>query len=189
MKRVLTNPYLGLTMLIAVALLSLWWRQQQPGEQASALDEAQLPDYYLKDFVATTMDETGRPARRLVGASMEQYPDRTSADLDAPLMHVFRKDSRVWVMASETAEVYDGGASVWLQGAVHIFRERHAGDGRIDIYTQDLWVYPEQDYAESEHPVTVEDALGVTRGVGVRVDLTRGWLSLLDRVRGMYEVH
>lgn len=188
MKRVLTNPYAGVAALVLVAVLSLWWRQQHSAGQTSIADDVQLPDYYLKDFIATTMDETGRPARRLAGTSMVQYPGETSADLEAPLMHVFRADGRVWVMSSDTAKVYEGGSTVWLRGAVHIYRERHQTAGRIDIYTSDLWVYPEQDYAESARPVTVEDALGVTGGTGVRVDLTRGWLTLLAQVKGRYEV-
>ena len=188
MKRVLTNPYVGLTLLVCVTIFSIWWRQQEHVEPAPVLDEAQLPDYYLKDFIATTMDETGRPARRLVGESMVQFPHETSADLEAPLLRTFRSDGRVWVMSSDTAKVYEGGAVVWLQGDVHIFRERYQSAGRIDVYTRDLWVYPERDYAESEQAVSVEDALGVTRGIGVRVDLTRGWLTLLAQVKGEYEV-
>ncbi len=178
---------MGLSALLVIALLGWWAQQQEADQRRLETVDGRVPDYYLKDFRVTAMNEQGRPGHLLQARSLYHYDDEGDvAEVDQPLLQLFRDDGQTWVMRSQRAEVYDGGVSLWLQGAVTMSREAVEGLPALAMETRDMWVYPEREYAESSAPVALRQGPNTTEGEGLRIDLKEGRVTLLSAVRGEY---
>lgn len=67
--------------------------------------------------------------------------------------------------------------------------ERTDTQGRPTILTTSrLSVFPEREYAETQQPVKIEAANGVTTAVGMKAYLDDSRMHLLSSVRGQHEV-
>ena len=178
---------MGLSALLVIALIGWWAQQKEATQRRLETVDGRVPDYYLKDFRVTAMDEQGRPGHRLEARSLHHYDDEEDvAEVDRPLLHVFRDDGQTWVMRSQRAEVYDGGVSLWLQGAVAVSRQAVDDLPALAMDTRDVWVYPEREYAESSAVVEIHQGPSTTEGEGLRLDLKGGRVTLLSAVRGDY---
>ena len=177
---------IGLSAVVVLVLLAWWMQQDEEFSRSLERIDGRIPDYYLKDFQVTVMDETGRLAHRLDGRSLNHFAEDDTADLSQPLLRLYRDDGRVWVMQSRVAKAFDGGDYLLLEGEVEVHREAAAGVPRLEMTSRDLWVYPERQYAESDEEVVVREGVSTTRGRGVQIDLAGARLSLMSAVQGNY---
>ena len=150
------------------------------------------PDYYLKNFVATTMDVGGKPRRRLAAVSMVHFPDDDSATLDRPRLQLFTEHGRTWEITSTSGRVNAGGESIDLQGEVRISAVGgeaggEPGSDRVEMLTSEMVVWPERQYAETESAVKIKFVGGVVDAVGMHADFKQRRLELMAEVRGHYE--
>jgi len=174
-------------LLVLVAALSWWLQRSVETESQSSTDQVRHePDYYMENFVSTSLDEMGRPAYRLDADNMLHYPDNDSATLEKPHLIVFRGEEEFWDIRAESGLVLDKGESVMLQGEVVILRVTTGGAQALQIYTSDLTVRPDEKYAETAAEVTIKDGRGVTQAVGMWADLNQRRVELLSNVRGTY---
>ncbi len=182
----ISKRYIGLSVIAALAGLSWWLQQEEQGAHLISQGEQHVIDYSLKDFEITAMDERGLPRHIMKAAHMVHYSDDDSAELSQPHMLVYREKGGPWILQSEAALVYQGGDKIWLQGDVHIEQRREDDKGMLLLDTRDLWIYADQDYAESSEAVVIRDGLSVTRAKGLKIDLEQGRMQLLANVRGEY---
>jgi len=175
-------------ILVAIAV-SGWIFRSSNAPPALFLPEELThdPDYYLKDFVSTSMGKDGRPERRLSGESMVHYPDDDSATLERPRLVLFTERGRAWDIVSESGKVNAGGESIDLHGEVRIKGGLDATGNEVEIATSEVVVWPDRQQAETEHPVLITYSSGVVEAVGMRADFKVRRLELLDQVRGHYE--
>jgi lipopolysaccharide export system protein LptC len=140
-----------LVLLLAAAALSAWWLQPRE-ETSSGPEEAadRRPDYTVERLTVTTMEERGRPDRRLVARELRHYPIDSSNELDEPLLTLFKEGEPPWRIRSESGRISDEGDELLLQGTVFIDREAGAGTRPVHIKTSYLLVRPEEDYARTE---------------------------------------
>lgn len=176
------------TVLVLAALASGWWLRSveappTPGSGAVRHE----PDYYLTDFELTEMGPDGTPAHRLEAEDLYHYPDDASARLARPRLILYQDAGAYWDITADRGLVQERDRQILLHGEVHI---RHAGvtPGEVlEIHTRDLSVWPDRRQAETAAAVRIEHRTGVTRAVGMRVDLARQRLDLLEHVQGEYE--
>ncbi len=175
-----------------VALLTLvgisWWLLDQnrsaPSEGVS--DDAQEPDAFIRDFVATTTDNAGRPQYRLEAQSMVHYPHNDTSEMEKPYLTLYREDELPWYVRAERGLIAPQGETVFLLGKVYM--EHEDGRGRqLQVHTHDLEIYPDDQYAETDQKVTILHDLGTTHGIGLEAFLREGRLSLLTNVKGEYD--
>ena len=77
---------------------------------------------------------------------------------------------------------------LYTTAGVELYQPRldDAGETTMQVDTRELWVYSDQEYAESSDKVMIKDAMGITRAEGMKIDLKAGRLQLLAAVRGEY---
>ncbi len=181
----------GLVVLTVAVLSTLsWWFPLRMGpapvEAPPAVETRHIPDFFLSEFDLTSMDVAGAPRYRLQAQGMTHYSDDDTADITAPRMTVFRAGSAPWLASAGRGWVAAGGETVKLMDAVLIERPTRGTDQGLEIRSEELRVWPAAEFAETEHPVTLQNTLGVTRAVGMRADFKDDVVELQAQVRGEY---
>jgi lipopolysaccharide export system protein LptC len=163
--------------LAAVALLSGWFLNSLNTEPPKRAEGSQRrPDYYVENFTATTLDESGFPTRRLDAAYMAHYPETDTHELADPYLVLFAELATPWHVRSERGWLSPDGDEMLLIGKVHIWRNDTSGDRQVDIRTENLRVLPGTEYGETDEQV-----------VGMRAWMGESRLELLSQVRTVYE--
>ncbi len=188
MRSLPTKRHITLWILLLLAVLS-WWLQRQEGQsfQPPEKGESLVMDFSFSDFVITAMDNNGEPKHRLLGKSMIHYVDTDFAELTEPRLEVYREmELEPMTLDSERALIYQNGDSVLLQGEVVLLRHDEARENIMKVLTRDVWVYHDQEFAETGERVTITDNMGITTAKGMKLDMKAGTIELLAEVRGEY---
>lgn len=185
-----TKRYIGLIIVVVLALLSWWFQHQEGAQKVSQQGDTHLVDYTMRDFEVTAMDDAGQPRHHLQAVLMRHYQDDDSAELEQPQLLLYHSKERSaderWSLRAERAQLYHGGAEVLLQGGVQMRRLNAADQVTLELDTRELWVYPDQQRAESAEQVEIRESHGVTRAQGLKMNIKEGWFDLLATVRGEY---
>ena len=80
-----------------------------------------------------------------------------------------------------------GGDRLDLEGGVRAARLVEASTDAMLMETERITVYGRQERAETDAPVKLSSAMASLTGVGMKVDLARGQMTLLSQVRGHYD--
>lgn len=185
----MTSRYIVLFLfLAAVALVSGWFLNLLDTEPSERPEGARPPpDYYVENFTATTLDQSGFPSRRLDAAYMAHYPDTDTHELTDPYLVFFAELATPWHVRSERGWVSPGGEEMLLLGKVHIWRNNESGQRQVDIRTEDLRVLPATEYGETDKRVIITTPASESRGLGMRAWMGKSRLELLSQVRTVYE--
>ncbi len=175
-------------LLLLVATSTAWLVRQLDTTSVAkspALEES--PDYYIEDFQMTTMDEHGRPSRRLEAKSMEHYPGTDIKKLQNAYLVMYQPTSPAWHVRAFQARVSGDQQVIDLIGDVQIWREEMSGKGELEIETEDLTVYTKTHYGETRKPVVIRTPHSESHGTGMEAYLDEGRLILKSQVRTRYE--
>ena len=146
------------------------------------------PDFFIEDVISTMMDAEGQPLYRLQASLLQHFPDDKSVALQAPQLEYYRKQLPPWTAKAEAGRVYDDGRQVFLDGAVSMHRPGTGKQPPTDMYTENLVVLPEDDYAETAARVKIISGKNQLKGTGMRVYLDEGRLELLANGEGIYAI-
>ncbi|WP_434569799.1 LPS export ABC transporter periplasmic protein LptC [Pseudomonas sp. Z3-8] len=103
-----------------------------------------------------------------------------------PDLNMFRGTEFPWHVQSERAEVNPGGTEVELIDSVRVARTDEKNRTTIITSTR-MTVFPQRQYAQTEQPVRIDGAGGVSTGTGMKAYLKESRIHLLSNVRGQYE--
>ncbi|MFJ2714046.1 MULTISPECIES: LPS export ABC transporter periplasmic protein LptC [unclassified Pseudomonas] len=103
-----------------------------------------------------------------------------------PDLNMFRGTEFPWHVTSERGEVNSGGTEVELIDSVRIKRTDEKNRDTLITSTR-MTVFPQQQYAQTQQPVRIDGAGGVSTGVGMKAYLKESRIHLLSNVRGQYE--
>lgn len=186
--RTLLRRHGPLVVMIALALGSFWALKRLDSDLIlPPRSQHHIPDFYLENFVTTTMDPAGHPRRRMEADYMAHFPDTDTHEFQRPYMIMYRQEGEPWHVRSERGWLSSSGDVILLLGKVHIWRNNINGLKELDIKTEDLRVLPEREYGETDKPVLITTPNSQTRGVGMKAHLAESRLQLLNDVRTVYE--
>lgn len=184
-----------LLVAIAVFYSSRYWPERMPATAAvtGSGPADTSPDYIIRAFHALDLDVDGRIRYELTADTLLHFPDPELARLEQPSMVFHRVADRTtaktepWQLTADTGVIVDKGNRVDLEGNVVIARLVEEASARMTMETSRLTVYGAEEKAETKEPVRLYSALASVTSVGMTVDLSRGQLHLLSRVRGHYD--
>ena len=101
-------------------------------------------------------------------------------------MNLFRGSELPWKIRSERGEVSPGGTEVELIDNVRVKRTDEKKRDTLITSTR-MTVFPQQQYAQTQQPVKIDGAGGVSTGTGMKAYLKESRIHLLSNVRGQYE--
>ena len=141
------------------------------------------PDVTMEEFEVTDMGEHGTPLRRLSATYMAHFAETQTKELTHPHLVIYNDDSEPWHVVSQRGWVSADNEELMLLGEVDIWRNYPNGKREIHIETEDLRVLPDDEYAETELPVTISTPESLTRGTGMRAYLGESRVELLSNVK------
>lgn len=146
-------------LLALLAALAGWLGmvRDHPRESADLLTGQ--PDHVVTGLRATTLDELGRPQRRLVSREARHYPGGAGSELDQPRLTLFTAEGPPWQLQSELGWVSEEAEEIRLQREVFLDREAWEESPAIQVTTHELVVWPKQHYGRTDAP------LHATRGL------------------------
>lgn len=178
------GTWLPAALLVALAVSSsLWLASLSTTSVEIKRFEGRAPDLTMEEFEVTSMGEDGSPLRRLSAAYMAHFADTETKELIHPHLVVYQEEAEPWHVSSERGWVSADNDVLMLLGKVNIWRNRPDGKREIHIETEDLRVLPDNEYAETELPVSISTPESLTSGTGMRAYLGESRVQLLSRVK------
>ncbi len=175
-------------LLLLLAVLT-WWldaKVRSPQNLAGASTRG-APDYYIEGFNAVRMNPDGTRRYELAGKRLVHYSDDDSSMLSSPTLVYHDYKRAPLTFSADTAEIEGGGENVYFRGNVRIDRPAFAFNPRLGVATSYLHVIPDQDFAETDQPVTMSEGNSTVRSVGLEFDNRARQVKLLSRVQAHYE--
>jgi len=179
-------PIVTLVLLVG---FSAWLQNlfESDEEKKARVAQRHDPDYFMEDFVLTTMGNDGKPKHRISAPFMQHFPDDDTTELNSPSILMFRKSGPPWLIKSDRGSFTSGGELVFLSGNVTISRKSGPTNKPVQLFTDTLKIHPKTEFAETDSRVVMKSPTQTTEGVGMRAYIRKGVLQLLENVKVYYE--
>jgi lipopolysaccharide export system protein LptC len=149
------------------------------------VDESAI-DYYATNAHSMQFLPDGGLQYDLTSDKVEHLKASDVSLLTNPDLNMYRGSEYPWHVTSLRGEVNPDGTQVELIDSVRIARTDEKNRDTIITSTR-MTVFPQQQYAQTEQPVRIDGAGGVSFGTGMKAYLKESRIHLLSKVRGQYE--
>lgn len=171
-------------LLVGVLAALTFWLQRiaEPGNADVSGHKRHDPDFIIDNFSVRRFGPEGNLQHTLRSIRMVHYPDDDSTVATLPDVTFHRvPPSR---LSADSAWVSTDAKEVRLDGNVRLVR---TGLDALDtvVTTTRLSIFPDEETARSDAPVTVTQGQSVINGTGLAVDNKASIIKLLGPVRGI----
>lgn len=155
-------PLLVLAMLAA---FSFWLERTTRGESIGPSPKLRHdPDFWVDKLILRRYNLDGSIQHTLNAARLTHFPDDDSTQVTEPRIAYFRDDATT-TMTARFALLDKEGKHVRLQDEVHVIRTEPQGTASV-MDTNLLNVTPDDEYAQTDAPVTLTQGRSVMLGMG-----------------------
>jgi lipopolysaccharide export system protein LptC len=176
--------------LILIALLAAltFWLDRKVQEPAKDPDRGQRldPDFTVEGMSAVRMNPDGTRRYALTAKKLAHYPVGDNTQVDAPILVYFDNQRAPVTVRADSAELIKGGEEVIFQGNVQIIRDAFDDQRELGIFTTDLRVIPEREFASTDKPVRLVEGDSTASAVGLEFDNKTRQLKLLSQAKATY---
>ena len=182
-----TRPGGALTATVLIAALA-WWLVEPsigPGPDGDDLPDemADEPDLYMEQARITQFEPDGTIKYRLNASKVRHFDRDLLTRLTDPVMQIHTVDQPPWNVESKhgyirTRRVDDRVSEVvFLRDSV-VLTQRYP-DGRfIRVRSPSMYLYPDEQFADTDRGVIIDTDAGRTRAAGFRANLDVGRMHL-----------
>jgi len=177
-------------VLAGLTALFTFWIHQTIEEQAITTRsyERHDPDYMMNDFVTTQTNRVGKLSYILAAKKMVHYPDDDTTELEQPNFTQYSADKPYTKVKGVRANVSPDGEEIEVLDDVVVVRQAFEGKGEMEVLTDKLTIFPNQDIAKTDSPVVIKQApKTVIHATGMIYDKKKKRMQLLKRVKAYYE--
>jgi len=188
-------------LLASLAGLTYWLDAQVLGPSKRNDGNARHDvDLYIDNIRAVVLDPDGNPRQLLTAQRAEHFPDDDTTQLIKPGFELTQPGQPAFRVSADRGKASGDRENVWFTGNVHATREAPppaaattapaakdnaaAPTGPITLSTEFLHVLPQQHKVRTDKPVTVEEARGIIRSVGLELDTDVKTVKLSSAVSG-----
>jgi lipopolysaccharide export system protein LptC len=173
-------------LIAALVIAGLWLYRLNEPEILDPRIEVRTPDYTFEGVTMTNIAPSGIPLYRIDAPKMAHFSDDDSAELESPIMQIFRDSAPPLTVRSQQAWIASGRSEILLRGEVTILRPELDSRSTLTIETKNLRVFPKQQTATTEESVLAFSEDYRLYGEGGSIDLEKGYLRIHHRARGLY---
>jgi len=179
-----------MTLVIAVfvAFGTFWLLQLLNRGEEDMLADKRLnePDYIIDQFSVVRMTKEGKPSYIVAGDKLVHRPIDDSSEIDKPLVRNLSSTHPPMDITAERARVDEYNTRVKLQGNVKIDRAAQGKSPAMQMTTQALTVYPDEDRMETDQPVRIVQGGTTATGSGMKANNATRQVELQGRGRIVY---
>ncbi len=185
--RIQAAPFFPLLLLALLAGGTFWL------DRASQIDEVSRngknrhdPDFIVQDFTTQRFSLDGQLQHQLSAQIMTHYPDDDTTEVSTPSLIYYGQKLPLHINA-ERAWISKDGKEVRLMGDVRMKREADQHHAELLLKTTELRVFPDDEIARTQTPVTIFDGLSTLQGNGLEANNHTQTFTLLGHVRGLLQ--
>lgn len=177
-------PVLPLLVLTLLAAGSIWLEQitRNEGLQQNA-GVRHAPDFIIENFNTRSFTLKGELQHTLSAARMVHFPDDDSTEVTAPSL-VYFDPLPPTRLAARQAWISRDGKMLRFSGDVRMLRDAYDGHPSAQIRTDEMQVFPDDEIARTNHPVTLTQGHSTLQGQGLEIDHAKQKTILYGRVTG-----
>lgn len=179
----------ALLLIVLLAVVSGWIFESI--EKSPILTKEKIrhePDYFLKNFTATTMDDTGKPAYQVKANHLEHYPDDDSTKLQKPKFSFYKDNIKIWTAEANEALVLNNNKKINLKGNVILKRISDPGKNNVPMIlkAEQLTIEPERNLAHTKSKIKLLQGKNYIQAIGMRADINKTKIEFLSKTRSHY---
>ena len=175
-----------LAAFILIPVLIYWGLRITPVEKLPS--RSNLPDhvdYYIDNAKIHEWNEKGLLVRKVETQKLEHKPHKRANFLEAPVSTQFQQNGNISMLSANHGVAMDDNSKTDFIGDVKIFSNKEQPNETV-LRTEKLAVFPKQNIAETDQPVTIESANSLMQGTGMDIDFNDQILNLHSRVKGTH---
>lgn len=178
----------ALLLIILLAIASGWVFESI--EKSPILTKEKLrhdPDYFLKNFTATTMDNKGKPAYQIKAQHLEHYPDDDSMKLQHPLFSFYKNNIKTWTAQANEALIIQDNEKIHLTGQVILSQvSPDKNSAPIVLTAEQLTIDAEKNLAHTKTKIKLQKGDNTIQATGMRADMNKNRIEFLSKTRSHY---
>ena len=179
----------ALLLIILLAVVSGWIFDSI--EKSPILTKEKVrhdPDYFLKNFTSTTMDDTGKPAYQVKAHHLEHYPDDDSMKLQQPLFSFYKDKTKTWTAQANEALVLNNSEIIHLKGEVVLRKVLNPAENNEPFFltAEQLTIEPERNIAHTKSKIKLNKGTSYIQADGMRADMKNNKIEFLSNTRSHY---
>lgn len=180
------NLFLSLLFSLAFGLSAWSLFIAYHGEKLGLQEDEGKPDAFMEDVVATMINKEGKPSLRMAASKMTHYISNDSTEITNPQLTFYRDSPVPWHLQANYARALQGLSQLLLWDKVIIDHPGDLENEKTTFSTSTLTVFPQQQIAMTQDPVTLRQPNTEVHAVGMNADLASGNVMLLSKTEGKY---
>ncbi|MDH5599860.1 MAG: LPS export ABC transporter periplasmic protein LptC [Gammaproteobacteria bacterium] len=178
----------ALLLIILLAVVSGWIFESidiKPGTKEKKVRHT--PDYFLKNFTSTTMNDRGEPAYKIKAQHLEHYPDN-SMKLQQPFFTFYNNNKITWTAKADKAQTLNNNEIIHLNGNVILNQEFHSKTKEVPVHLKadQLTIDTEKNIAHTQSKIKLNKGKSYIQANGIRADLNKNRIEFLSNTRSHY---
>ena len=176
---------LGLCLLVSYT--GWLWRETTRSTLVSTEDNKH-PDFFAINITATETGPTGLIKDQFISPKAVHYTVNDTAFYDDPHIISYSTDGKSpWDITALHGQSINGTQKLILSDNVKIHEPPGPKNNDTWITTSWLAVYPKQNYAETDQPITFIEPDLTVNSIGMRLYFKEKRIELLNQSRGVYD--
>lgn len=180
------NVWTWVLVLLGCAALALLLLRNTPTpgqSDSTATPASDDPDLYMRNAVISQFQHDGALKYELTSKQIRHFEDVGLTRLTAPDLHMQQTRNPPWSARADRGEIrLEAGLKGAREEVVHlrenVYLEQTRGERFISLTSDELFIYPDRQYAETDRAVMIDSNAGRTKAVGLTADLGRSVLNL-----------
>lgn len=179
----------ALLLIVLLAVVSGWIFDSIDKKPGTTKQEVRhVPDYFLKNFTATTMNDKGEPAYQIKAQHLEHYPDDDSMELQYPLFLFYSESKKSWTAQADEARIMNKSETIYLKGNVILnqLKDSKSKVEPIELKAEQLTIEAKKNIAHTKSKIKLNRGKSNIQASGMRADLNKNKIEFLSNTRSHY---
>lgn len=180
--------FVTLALVTALALGSFWVLEvirRSASDYVPNVTRTE-PDYYVDQFSYVKMSGAGVQKYHVSGKKLTHNPVGDTYDVTQPVLKSFSPGRPITTVRADRGHVNSDGSEMRLYDNVHLDRPATPRSNPLQVESEYMRVFPDDEVAETDKPVTITAGPSVLKGTGMHFNNATRELKLASRVQGTY---
>ena len=172
-----------------LAIISYWIQVSVKSDiEKRGIKLTNSPDYFLTNFKTTQTESDGSIRFILSANEMIHFSEDDTTRLKKPLFIRYKNNLPSSQIEGGVGLISSNGEEIRIINSVKVARLETEIKPKMELFTDQLTILPNQDQAFTKSPVRISQAPKTTvTAIGMKYDKKNGIITLSDKVRVHYE--